>query len=78
MIRETIRNLNEYILKVESEISDIKKRNRHYFYEFDIPFETQAMGNNFKIYFLSKGYEVDIKWCKQCLNNVAAEIIIKF
>ena len=75
---EIIRNLNEYILKIESEITNAKNRGKHLWADFDVPMESRAMGENLKIYFLSKGFSVDLEWCTQCKNFIAREIIIQF
>ena len=78
MANSIVKNLNDYIIKIEEEILTLKSRNKHFFYDFDVQFMSQAVGENLKRYFLSKKYIVQIDWCQQCKNNVASQIIIQF
>ncbi len=59
-------NIQEFIDYVEEGITKSKKRSHNHFGVFDIKFSPEVIAMNSKIYFLGKGYNVEMTECKSC------------
>lgn len=66
---EIIFDVNKFIEKIEGQLIRYKTTGQKYLYAFDLQFENKTIAENAKIYFESKGYNVDLKWCKACLGT---------
>lgn len=63
MIYNTVQ---EYITHSEKSIKLLKKNNKKIFLDIEVVFNPKVIGENYKRYMESKGYEVYIHNCEQC------------
>ena len=64
--------------RITNQIKDLQSRQKHHFFDFDIQFSNRSDANVIEKYFTDIGYQVSLKWCGQCQNNMLSEIIIQF
>jgi hypothetical protein len=62
------------ILKIQNEISHLKQKGQHYWWDFNLVWEIVV---DIKLNFLEKdGYIVEIRKCQQCRNSY--DVTIRF